>query len=216
MADVRTLVDQATQSLARATEPLTRTALDTAEAGTSLAAQGMHATEALADAVAAAIRALPGKLRDVEVPRVKESLEQVAVQLTAMAVRLRLIRLQLREVGVRLSDDSLQVSGRLIVDAFRTAAHVAESLRPIETGLVRFVPKAIARPYLDGLTTIEVGLAAVRDLARVCVNALPDIGNGLRDVADDLGGAADLLDGTARAIRELANLVPSLSWRSEG
>jgi hypothetical protein len=215
MADVRTLVDQATQSLARATEPLTRTALDTAEAGTSLAAQGMHATEALADAVAAAIRALPGKLRDVEVPRVKESLEQVAVQLAAMAVRLRLIRVQLREAGVRLSDDSLQVSGKLIVDAFRTAAHVAELLRPIETGLVRFVPKAIARPYLDGLTTIEVGLGAVRDLARVCVNALPDIGNGLRDVADDLGGAADLLDGTARAIRELANLVPSLSWRSE-
>jgi hypothetical protein len=68
MVDVRTLVDQATQSVARATEPLTRTAMDTAEAGSSLGAQGMQALEALAEAVAAAIRALPGKLREVEVP----------------------------------------------------------------------------------------------------------------------------------------------------
>lgn len=215
MADMRTLVDQAAQTFARAAEPLARTAMDTAEAGTSLAAHGMQATEALADAVAAAIRALPGKLRDVEVPRVKESLEQVAVQLAAMAIRLRMIRGQLREAGVRLGDESLQTSGKLIVDAFRTAAHVAELLRPVETGLVRFVPKVIARPYLDSLTTIEVGLGAVRDLARACVNVLPDVGDSLKDVADDLGGAADLLDGTARAIRELANLVPSLSWRAD-
>jgi hypothetical protein len=180
-----------------------------------LAAQGMQATEALAEAVAAAIRALPGKLREVEVPRIKDSLEQVAVQLTAMAVRLRTLRRQLGEASVRLSDVSLQDSGTLIVDAFRTAARAAELLRPAETGFVRFVPRQIARPYLDGLTTIEIGLGAVRDLARVCVNALPEIGGSLKDVADDLGGAADLLDGTARAIRELANLVPSLSWRTD-
>ena len=61
--------------------------------------------------------------------------------------------------GERLSDESLQVSGRLIVEAFRTATRVAELLRPAETGIVRFVPSAIRRPYLDGLTTIEVGLA---------------------------------------------------------
>jgi hypothetical protein len=211
MADVRTLVDQATQTLARATE----TALDTAEAGTSLAAQGMQATEALAEVLTAAVRALPGKLREVEVPRARESLEQVADQLTAIAMRLRRLRGELRQAGTRLSDESLQVSGKLIVDAFRTAAHVAEVVRPAETGFVRFVPRKLARPYLDGLTTIEVGLGAVRDLARLCVNALPDIGNTLKDVADDLGGAADLLDGTARAIRELANLVPTLSWRSD-
>lgn len=171
--------------------------------------------EALADALTTAIRALPGKLRDVEVPRVKDSLEQVAVQLTAIAQRLRTLKRQLGDASVRLGDPTLQDSGKLIVEGFRMAAHVAELLRPEESGWVRFVPKAFARPYVDGLTTIEFGLAAVRDLARVCVGALPEIGNGMRDVAEDLGGAADLLDGTARAIGELANLVPSLSWRTE-
>jgi hypothetical protein len=215
MVDVRTPVDQATQIIASATEPLTRTALESAEPGSSFVAQGMQATEALADAISAAVRGLSGKLRDVEVPRVKESLEQVAVQLAAIAGRLRTLRRQLGEASVRLSDKSLQDSGKLIVDAFRTATHVAELLRPVETGFVRFVPRPIARPYLDGLATIEVGLGAVRDLARVCVNALPEVGGSLRQVADDLGGAADLLDGTARAIQELANLVPSLSWRPD-
>jgi Flp pilus assembly pilin Flp len=200
MVDVRDLMDQA---------------IDTAEAGSNLAAQGIQATEALAEAVAATIRALPGKLRDVEVPRVRESLEQVAVQLTAMAVRLRILQRQLAAASVRLSDPSLQDSGKLIVEAFRTAAHVAELVRPDEAGWVRFVPKPLARPYLDGAASIEFGLAAVRDLARVCVGALPEIGNSLKDVAEDLGSAADMLDGTARAIRELANLVPSLNWRTE-
>lgn len=177
--------------------------------------QGMQATEALAEALTAAIRALPGKLREVEVPRIKQSLEQVAVQLTAIAARLRTLRRHVGEASVRLSDPSLQESGKLIVDAFRMAAHVAELLRPAEAGVVRFVPRAIARPYLDGLWTIEIGLAAVRDLSQVCVSALPDIGGGLKDVGDDLGSAADLLDGTARAIRELASIVPSLSWRAD-
>src|SRR5262249_28607960 len=127
-------------------------------------------------AIASVIRSLPGKLSDVEVPRIKDSLEQVATQLAAIAVRLRIIRRQLTFAGERLSDEALQVSGRLIVDAFRTATRALELLHPNENGLVRFVPSAIRRPYLDGLTTIEVGLAAVRDLSRVFVNALPDIG----------------------------------------
>jgi hypothetical protein len=215
VADVRTIVEQVAQTLERATEPLTRTALGTAEAGADLAQQSMQATQALADALASTIRSLPGKLREVEVPRIKDSLEQVATQLAAIAVRLRVIRRQLAVAGERLSDESLQVSGRLIVDAFRTATRAVELLHPNEAGLVRFVPSAIRRPYLDGLTTIEVGLAAVRDLSRVCVNALPEVGGGLRQVADDLGNAADLLDGTARAVRDLASLVPTLNWRAE-
>jgi hypothetical protein len=215
MVDVRTPVDQPAQGVVRATEPGSPEAADPAQGRPSFVAQGMQATEALADAISAVIRGLPGKLRDVEVPRVKESLEQVADQLSAIAMRLRTLRRQLSEASVRLSDQSLQDSGKLIVDAFRTVTHVAELLRPAETGFVRFLPRAVARPYLDGLATIEVGLGAVRDLSRVCVNALPDIGGSLKDVADDLGSAADLLDGTARAIRELANLVPSLSWRPD-
>lgn len=215
VADVRTLVDQVAQTIERATEPFTRTALGTAGVGVDLAQQGMQATEALAGAIASVIRSLPGKLSDVEIPRLKDSLEQIATQLAAIAVRLRIIRRQLTFAGERLSDEALQVSGRLIVDAFRTATRAIELLHPDESGLVRFVPSAIRRPYLDGLTTIEVGLAAVRDLSRVFVNALPDIGGGLSDVANDLGNAADLLDGTARAVRELASLVPSLSWRPD-
>jgi hypothetical protein len=175
----------------------------------------MSETESLAEALTAAIRALPGKLRDVEVPRVKQSLEQIADQLGAMAVRLRTLERQLGAASLRLNDPTLQNSGQLITDAFRLAAHVAEQLRPEESGWVRFVPKPVARPYLDGWTTIEVGFAAARDLARICVSSLPEIGSGLKDVAEDLGGAAELLDGTARAIRELANLVPSMSWRTE-
>jgi hypothetical protein len=212
MVDVRTLVDQATATVARATEPLTRSALESAETGTSLAAQGMQATEALAEALTAALRALPGKLREVEVPRVKQSLEQVADQLSAMAMRLRTLRRQLGEASVRLSDRSLVASADLIVNGFHAAAHVADLLKPAETGFIRYLPKTLSQPYLDGVSTIETGLRAVGDLTRVCVNALPEIGGGLKDVAEDLAGAADLLDGTARAIRELAALVPSLKW----
>lgn len=171
-------------------------------------AQGFQATEALADALASAIRALPGKLREVEVPSLRNNLEQVAEQLTAMAARLRTLRKQLGAAGDRLGDKALLASGSVIVAGLDAAAHVATLLRPDERGLLRLVPKPITQPYLDGVGTIEAGLRAASDLTRIFVAALPELGNALRDVSEDLDRAAELLDGTSRAIRELARVIP--------
>ena len=171
-------------------------------------AHGIQATEALADAVASALRALPGKLREVEVPSPKQSLEQVADQLSALAVRLRTLRTQLAGVGERLREEALRTSGTVVVAGLDAVAHVAELLRPDAAGLVRFVPKLVSRPYLDAVATIEAGLRAASELTRIFVAALPELGNALRDVSEDLERAAELLDGTARALRELARVVP--------
>ena len=208
MVDVRTLVDHATQSVARATEPIARTAADTAEAGASLAAQGIQASEAIADALTTALRALPGKLRDIEVPRVKLKLEEVSDQLTAIAARFRKLSQHLRQASVRIGDNSLQDGGALIVEAFDACANVVRFLRPGETGLFRFIPLAVATPYLDALTRAESALRAAGDLARMCVSALPDVSEGFDEVAEDLERAAELLDSTSKTIRELSGLFP--------
>jgi hypothetical protein len=204
MVDVRNLVEQATESLARAAEPLTRAAADAAEAGEALAAQGRQASEALSGALLGAFRALP----DMEVPRVKKTLEQVADQLGAIGERLRRLSGRLATAGSRLSEPALQTSGKLVVDGFEVAAHGVGLLQPEEAGLWRFVPPVIGQPYLDGIKTIHLGLSTASDLARLCVESLPDLGEGLSDVAEDLGRAADLLDGTKQTIRDLAGLFP--------
>jgi len=46
---------------------------DAAEAAASLAVQGLQATEAIADALGSVLRGLPGRLRELEVPRVVAS-----------------------------------------------------------------------------------------------------------------------------------------------
>lgn len=201
MVDVRTLVDQATQSVARSAQ-------DTAEAGASLAAQGMQASEAIADALTSAIRALPGRLREIEVPRVKQKLEEVAGQLTAIAGRCRRLALHLKQASLRVGDTGLQDGGKLIIEAFDALAHVVGFLRPGEDGLFRWMPLVVARPYLDAVTRAETALRAAADLARTCVRALPDVSEGFSDVAEDLDRAADLLDGTSKTIRELSGLFP--------
>lgn len=208
MVDVRTLVDQATQSMARAAEPIARSAADTAEAGASLAAQGIQASEAIADALTSAIRALPGKLRDIEVPRVKQKLEEVAGQLTAIAARCRKLAQHLRQASLRIGDTGLQDGGKLIVEAFDALASVVGFLKPGQDGLFRWVPVVVARPYLDAVMRAETALRAAGDLARTCVRALPDVSEGFNDVAEDLERAADLLDGTSKTIRELSGLFP--------
>jgi len=193
MVDVRNLVDQAADSI---------------DAGAALAAQGVHATEALAEALTSALRALPGKLRDLEVPRVKHSLEEIADQLSAIADRLRRLSEHLGRAGVRLNEPALQQSGKLVVEGFVAAANVVRFIRPDDTGLVRFVPNMLSRPVLDGLTTVRIGIEAAGDIARIFVESIPDMGQGFGSIAEDLGRAADLLDATSKTIRDLSGLVP--------
>jgi ABC-type transporter Mla subunit MlaD len=204
MVDVRTLLDQAAQSVARATEPLARTAVDTAEMGASLAAYGILASESLA----AAVGALSGKLRDIEVLQVQENLNDVSEHLTAISARLRRLSEHLGQASVRFRDTVLQESGTLMVDGFEAVAKLVHLLRPDETGVIRFIPGVVTRPYVDVVTRAELGLRAAADLVRICVNALPDIGEGLKDISEDLERAADLLETTAKTIRELGRLFP--------
>lgn len=193
MVDVRNLVDQAAESI---------------DAGAALAAQGVHATEALAEALTTALRALPGKLRDIEVPRVKQSLLDIADHLGAIAERLRRLSGHLGRAGVRLNEPALQQSGKLVVEGFVAAANVVRFLRPDDSGLVRFVPAMFSRPVLDGMTTVRIGIEAAGDIARICVESLPDMSEGLGGISEDLGRAADLLDATSKTIRDLSALVP--------
>ncbi len=197
MVDVRTLVDQATQTVAAAGEPLRRTASETADVA-----------ESLAEVLTSALRALPGKLRDMEVPRVKQSLEQVSQQLQAIAVRLRRLSQHLERASGHISDKVLQDSVQLVVEGIDALASVVRYLRPGEHSLFRFVPIAVAKPYLDTVERAELGLRIAGDLSRACVGALPDIGAGLGEIAEDLERAADLLDGTSNTIRELSGLFP--------
>jgi hypothetical protein len=208
MVDVRNLVEQAVEVVARAAEPVTQAAADTAEVGVSIAVHGRQVSGAVADALVSALRALPDKLREFEVPRAKHSLADVADQLGKIAVRLRRLSGHLGEAGSRLSEPALQSSGQLVVDGFVAATSGARLLRPREEGVFRWVPRAIARPYADSITTIYVGLRTASDLARVCVNALPDMGQGLRDIAEDLGRASELLEATGQTIRDLSELIP--------
>lgn len=193
MVDVRNLVDQAAESI---------------DAGASLAAQGVHVTEALAEALTNALRALPGKLRDIEIPRVKQSLEEIADQLRAIAERLRRLSQHLGRAALRLNEPALVHSGKLVVDGFVAAANVVRFIRPDDAGLVRFIPNIVSRPVLDGLTTVRIGIEAAGDIARICVESIPDMGEGLGGISEDLGRAADLLDATSKTIRDLSALVP--------
>jgi hypothetical protein len=208
MVDVRNLVEQVAEAVARASEPLTQAAADTAEVGVSMAAQGRQVSVAVTDAVLAALRGLPDRLRELEVPRAKHNLEDVADQLGKIAVRLRRLSGQLGEASSRLGEPALRNSGQLVVNGFVAAASGARFLRPNEQGAVRWLPRAIARPYVDGITTVYLGLSTAGDLARACVNALPGMGAGLGEIADDLGRASELLEATSKTIRDLAELVP--------
>ncbi|HKU37379.1 MAG TPA: hypothetical protein VJR89_04510 [Polyangiales bacterium] len=190
---MRNLVDQATQSM---------------ESSATLASQGVQATEALAEALTSLLRALPGKLRDIEVPSAKHKLEEIAEQLRAIAERLRRLGTHLSAASVRMNEPALQQSGKLVVEGFHAAANIVGFLRPNDTGLVRFVPGVLSRPVLDGLTTVRVGIEAAGDLARICIGSLPDMAEGLGGIAEDLRRAADLLDATSKTIKDLSALVP--------
>jgi|WetSurMetagenome_2_1015567.scaffolds.fasta_scaffold671008_1 hypothetical protein len=207
MVDVRNLVEQAVEVVARAAEPVAQAAAESADVGVSIAVHGRQVSEAVTDALVSALRSLPDKLRELEVPRAKHSLADVADQLGKIAVRLRRLSGQLGLAGSRLSEPALRASGQLVVDGFVAAASGARLLRPSE-GLIRWLPRSLARPYVDGITTVQLGLSTAGDLTRLCVNALPDLGQGLREIADDLGRASELLEATGKTVRELSELVP--------
>ena len=174
----------------------------------SLAEQGLQATEAIADALASAIRGLPGRLRELEVPRIKRTLEEVADQLAAIALRLRKLSQHLDGAAAGFSNAMLEESGKLIVEGFEAFANIAQFLRPGEDGILRWVPRPVAAPYLEALAKIEAGLRAAGDLLKLGVDALPSVSTGLKDVAEDLDRAADLLHATSRTVRELSGLFP--------
>ena len=197
MVDVRNLVDQANLSVARG-------AAAANEAVASLA----EASEALAEDLATVLRALPGKLREIEVPRVKKSLEDIAEQLGAIAARLRRLSQHLDRGADRLAEPLLQDSGRLIVEGFEAATKLASLFHPDEAGLFRYVPELFARPYIEATRRVEAGWRAATDLADMCVKAVPEIGKAMNEIGEDLGRAADLLDGTANTIRDLSGIIP--------
>jgi methyl-accepting chemotaxis protein len=186
MVDVRNLVEQANQSVASLAE----------------------VSEALAEDLTAALRSLPGKLREIEVPRVKKSLADIAQQLSAIGARLRRLSQHLDRGAERLAEPALQDSGRLIVEGFEAISKLASLLRPGEASLFRYVPDVFARPYVEAITKVETGWRAASDLADIAIKALPDISAGMNDIGEDLGRAADLLDATANTIRELSDIVP--------
>ena len=208
MVDLRMVFEQAAESMTRAAELLSRSAADTAGAGAAIASQGFQATEASIGAMVTALRGVTTKLGEIEIPRVKHSLEDVADQLGKIAERLRRLSGQLGTAGARLSEPALQTSGKLVVDGFEVAAHGARFLQPPDFRLLHWIPQAITQPYIDGIKTIHLGLSTAADLARLCVESLPAMGGGLRDIAEDLERAADLLDASRNTIRDLAGLFP--------
>lgn len=212
MSDVRSFLEQ---GVARAVEPLAQLASGAAAAASGAAAAGavaagtsMQVTHAVATSLTATLLALPDKLRELELPSAKQRIEEVSEQLHSLAGRLRRSSGHLGLAGTRLGEPALQGSGKLIADGFAVSAQVLGLLRPREQGLVRFVPRELSRPYLDGLGTLQVGLNAAGDLVRLIASSLPSLSQGLGDIGTDLASAADLLDATADTLRDLSKLAP--------
>ncbi|MET0389306.1 MAG: hypothetical protein ABW321_25255 [Polyangiales bacterium] len=205
MVDVRSLVEQA---VARAVEPLQQAASETAGVGAAAAQQGMQVTQAVAATLSATLKALPGKLRELELPSASQRLEEVSDQLAKIGDRMKRLSDHLGRASRHLGEPALQTSGQLIVDGFEAAASGARFLRPSEKGLIRLLPRSLSRPYIDGITTISVGLSAASDLTKLSVGSLPAIASGLGDIAEDLGSAGGLLVATAGTLRELSELSP--------
>jgi hypothetical protein len=208
MVDVRNIVEQAVEALARATEPIAHAASGTAESGANAAAQGLQVTQAVASTLIGALRALPGQLRELELPSARQRLEDIADQLQKIAQRLGRLSHHLGRAAGHLGEPALQGSGKLIVNGIDVAASGLGLLRPNEAGLFRLLPRSVARPYADGVATLHVGVSAAGDLARLLVNSLPGMSEGLGDIAEDLGRAGELLEATAHTLRELSELSP--------
>jgi len=198
MVDLRALVEQATRGMA----------VDFAHATSSVAGQSADATQALADAFAAALRTFQGKLAQVQLPRIQQSLEELADQLSAMSARLRTLGMRAQHASVWFCDAELYAQGKTVVDGFRVVAGLASSLRPSEHSVLRWVPERLSRPYVDAVERLEAGVRAAGGVADAIVNALPEVGGASNAVGEDLRQAGQVIELAARALRELARAMP--------
>src|SRR5262245_14555627 len=73
MVQLSDIVEQTAEALARATQPLAQAASNTADAG----AQGLQVTQAVASTLAGVLRALPGQLRELELPSARQRLVDI-------------------------------------------------------------------------------------------------------------------------------------------
>lgn len=208
MTERRSWIEGLAQAVARATEPITRAALDPVGAGIAASQQSLQITEAVTAALVESLTALPGRLRELELPSAKRRIEEVAEHLRKIADRLRRLSRHLGRAGTHIGEPALSGSGKLIADGFDAAATVAGLFRPDEQGLLRFAPRVLTRPYLDAVGTMHVGLRAAADLTRLVATSLPSVSEAFKDIAEDLGRSADLLEATSKTLRELSELTP--------
>ena len=208
MREKRNLIEGLAQAVARATEPITRAAMD--PVGTSIAArdQGLQITEAVAAALVESLTALPGKLRELELPSAKRRIEDVSEQLRKIADRLQRLSQHLDRAATHMGEPALAGSGKLVADGIDAAAKLVSLFRPDEHGLISFAPKALTRPYRDAVGTLHVGLRAASDLTRLIATSLPSVSSAMKDIAEDLSRSAELLDATGKTLRELSELTP--------
>lgn len=202
------MIEGLAQAVARATEPITRAAMD--PVGTSIAAgeQGLQITEAVTAALVESLTALPGKLRELELPSAKRRIEDVSEHLRKISDRLQRLSQHLDRAASHLGEPALSGSGKLVADGFDAAAKLVSLFRFDEHGWLRIAPRALTRPYRDAVGTLHVGLRAASDLTRVIATSLPSASVALKDIAEDLGRSAELLEATGKTLRELSELTP--------
>jgi hypothetical protein len=208
MAERRTLIEGLAQAVARATEPLTRAAMDPVGASIAAGEHGRQITESITAALVESLTALPGKLRELELPSAKRRIEDVSEQLRKISDRLQRLSQHLDRAATHLGEPALTSSGKLVADGFDAAARLVSVFRFDEQGLLRLAPRVLTRPYGDAVGTLHVGLRAASDLTRLVATSLPSASLALKDIAEDLGRSAELLDATGKTLRELSELTP--------
>lgn len=203
------MIEGLAQAVARATEPITRAAKDPVGASIAAGEQGLQITEAVTAALVESLTALPGKLREIELPSAKRRIEDVSDQLRKIADRLQRLSQHLDRAGGHLGEPALSSSGKLIGDGFDAAAKLVSLFRFDEQGpLLRLAPRVITRPYRDAVGTLHVGLRAAADVSRLIAGSLPAASTALKDIAEDLQRSAELLVATSKTLRELSELTP--------
>ena len=208
MVERRSLVESLAQAVARATEPLTRAALDPVGTNNTAGEQGLQIRETVTAALVESLTALPGKLRELELPSAKRRIEEVSEQLRKIADRLLRLSRHMDRAAGHLGEPALSGSGQLVADGFDAAAKLVSLFRFDEHGLLRLAPRALTRPYRDAVGTLHVGLRAASDLSRLIATSLPSASLALKDIAEDLGRSAELLDATGKTLHELSELTP--------
>jgi ABC-type transporter Mla subunit MlaD len=208
MSQRRSWIEGLAAAVARATEPITRAAMDPVGTGLAAGEQGLQVTEAITAALVESLTALPSKLRELELPSAKRRLEEVSDQLRRISDRFQRLSRHLDRAATHLAEPALEGSGKLIANGFDAAAKLASLVQPDKDGLIRLAPRILTGPYLDAVGTMQVGLRAAGDLTRLVATSLPSMSSALKDISEDLGRSAELLDATGKTLRELSELTP--------